>query len=154
MKIIPYSLSEANKFVNQYHRHNKKTAWNGGKFAIGSYDDELGVVGVAIVGNPIARCLMDGFTAEVLRTCVRPDAPKNCNSFLYGACWRIWRQMGGKKLVTYTLKSEAGASLKGAGWKIIAEVKGHNGWNRPEIGRRRVLQKVQTLDKWRWEVKE
>ena len=90
MKVIPLSTTKANKFVLQYHRHNGKTSMSRGRFAIGAWDDNLGLVGVAIVGNPISATFMDGFTAEVLRTCVRGDAPKNCNSFLYGACWRIW----------------------------------------------------------------
>jgi hypothetical protein len=89
LKIIPLTLSKANVFVNQFHRHNNKTARNGGKFAIGATHPAYGLVGVAIVGNPIARSFMDGFTAEVLRVCVAPDSPKNVNSFLYSACWRI-----------------------------------------------------------------
>ena len=61
---VPISLREAREFVGNFHRHNKPP--QGGKFAIGaSYDDCL--VGVAIVGNPVARRMMDGFTAEVIR---------------------------------------------------------------------------------------
>jgi hypothetical protein len=145
--IIPITLSDANKFVNQYHRHNNKTPRNGGKFAIGAeVNKEL--VGIAIVGNPIARSFMDGFTAEVLRVCTRPESPKNTNSFLYGACWRIWVAMGGRRLVTYTLRSESGSSLKGAGWELVANV-APGDWSR--ANRRRVLQNVQTLPKYRWE---
>lgn len=146
MKVIPITINKANVFVNQFHRHNKKTT--GGKFAIGAYDEGLGLVGIAIVGNPIARNLMDGFTAEVLRTCVRPDAPKNTNSFLYGACRRIWQAMGGVRIITYTLQSESGSSLKGAGWNPIAEVK-PGSWSRN--GRRRYEQPIYREAKIRWE---
>ncbi|MCK9591432.1 MAG: hypothetical protein M0Q91_05415 [Methanoregula sp.] len=149
LAVIPTTLSDANRFVNQFHRHNNKTARNGGKFAIGATHPSYGLVGVAIVGNPIARSFMDGFTAEVLRVCVAPESPKNVNSFLYGACWRIWVAMGGKRLVTYTLQSETGISLKGAGWELTADVKPQS-WDRGE-GRRRVLQNIQTLPKYRWE---
>ena len=93
------SIQEANEFVANFHRHSKPT--QGGKFAIGASCD--GLFGVAIVGRPIARRLDDGFTAEVLRVCVNPNAPKNTCSFLYGRCWRIWQQMGGMKMITYTL---------------------------------------------------
>ena len=148
MKVIPLSLNKANIFVNQYHRHNKKTSRNGGKFAIGAYDDDLGLIGVAIVGNPIARNMMDGFTAEVLRTCVRPDAPKNTNSFLYGACRRVWQTMGGLKIITYTLQTESGSSLRGAGWDPVAEVKPGK-WSR--VGRRRFEQPIYSESKIRWE---
>ncbi|TVM01732.1 MAG: hypothetical protein CV087_10465, partial [Candidatus Brocadia sp. WS118] len=62
---VPISLNEANNFVEAFHRHNGRTARNGGKFAIGAVlGDDL--VGVAIVGNPLSATLMDGFTAEVL----------------------------------------------------------------------------------------
>lgn len=148
MKLIPVpiSLREAREFVGNFHRHNKPP--QGGKFAIGaSYDDCL--VGVAIVGNPVARRMMDGFTAEVVRVCVQDDAPKNACSFLYGRCWRIWQQMGGKRMITYTLQSEAGSSLKGAGWKMVGEVElKPRGWqNRP--GRK--WQPIYGQLKFKWE---
>jgi len=128
--VVPVTLREANDFVEQFHRHNGRTARNGGKFAIGaSYGGQL--VGVAIVGNPISATFMDGFTAEVLRVCVGPDAPKNANSFLYGAAWRVWQTMGGTRLITYTLRTESGASLRGAGWRIVGEVKPtEDGWRK------------------------
>ncbi len=31
--------------------------------------------------------------------------------------------MGGMRLLTYTLQTESGASLQGAGWKVVGEVK-------------------------------
>ena len=59
--------------------------------------------------------------------------------------------MGGRKLVTYTLMSESGESLRGAGWKIIAEVKGHkDGWATAQ--RRREWKPIYGQQKLRWEV--
>ena len=147
LSVVPIPTKEACNFVTNFHRHNK--APQGGKFSIGaSYLGKLG--GVAIVGNPIARMLMDGFTAEVVRVCVLDDAPKNTCSFLYGRCWRIWQQMGGKRMVTYTLQSESGASLKGAGWKLVGEVKpSKNGWDRKS--RNREWQPIYGQLKFRWE---
>lgn len=129
MKIVPITLHEANDFVAEYHRHNGRTAWNGGRFAIGAeHDGEL--IGVVIVGNPISATYMDGYTVEVTRTCVRPDAPRNANSFLYGAACRAAKALGFRRIVTYTLTTESGASLRGAGWKVEALTKdGHNDWN-------------------------
>jgi len=150
--VVPITLREANDFVANFHRHNGRTARNGGKFAIGaSYDSQL--VGVAIVGNPISATFMDGFTAEVLRTCVVPDAPRNTNSFLYGACWRIWRAMGGLRLITYTLQTESGASLRGAGWRIIGEVNPtEKGWRKNDhLNNKRKWQPVMGQLKFRWE---
>ena len=128
----PIALREANEFVRNFHRHNKPT--QGGKVAIGALnEDEL--VGVAIVGRPVSATLDDGWTAEVTRVCVRDHAPRNACSFLYGRCWRIWQQMGGKRMVTYTLQTESGASLKGAGWQVMGEVKPHDRWT-PKGGNR------------------
>ena len=142
---MPLSLREANEFVLNFHRHNKPT--QGGKFAIGClHDDRL--VGVAIVGRPIARMLSDGWTAEVTRLCVAPNAPRNACAFLYGRCGRIWQQMGGTRMVTYTLQTESGASLKGAGWKIVGVTQPQS-WSRDE--RRREWQDIFGQPKFRWE---
>ena len=120
MELIPINLREANDFVLSFHRHNKPT--QGGKFAIGLTSDK-GLIGVAIVGRPVARLLEDDFTAEVRRLCVNEEAERNACSKLYSACWRACRAMGYKKLITYTLQTETGESLRGAGFKIIGEVK-------------------------------
>ena len=147
LKIVPLSLREANDFVEAFHRHNGRTSRDGGKFAIGcSFGGEL--VGVAIVGRPIARLLNDSFTAEVLRTCTRPEAPKGSISFLYSACRRIWAAMGGLKIITYTLRTESGSSLRGAGWKIAALVEPKE-WDRPNRARR--WQPIYGQQKFRWE---
>lgn len=147
-KVIPMTLREANDFVAQFHRHNRPV--QGHRFSIGASDGgELW--GVAIVGRPLSRMLQDGYTSEVLRTCVRPGAPKNANSFLYGRCWRVWQAMGGRRLVTYTLATESGSSLRGAGWKIAGEVKpaGPKGWS--SAGREREWQPIYGQQKFRWE---
>ena len=149
LELIPISLREANDFVESFHRHNKRTSCNGGKFAIG-VSDGRGLVGVAIVGRAIARALNDGATAEVLRCCTNDKSPKNVCSMLYAACWRAWKAMGGQKLVTYTLQSECGSSLRGAGMKIVAESNGRkNGWS--SNLRKRDWQPIYGQLKFRWE---
>jgi hypothetical protein len=152
LQVIPITLREANDFVEQFHRHNGRTTRDGGKFAIGAvFDGEL--IGVAIVGNPLSATFMDGLTAEVLRVCTRPEAPQNTNSFLYGRCWRIWQAMGGEKIVTYTLQTESGSSLKGAGWKIVGQVKPHDNWERKskQDGLSRQWQPIYGQMKFRWQ---
>ena len=148
LQVIPITIKDANEFVYNFHRHNKPV--RGAKFAIGaSYNDEL--VGVAIVGRPLSRRLDDGFTAEAVRVCTNDSSPKNTNSFLYGRCWRIWQQMGGRSMITYTLQEESGASLKASGYKIIGETntdKNHKGWTtRPG----REWQPVTGQAKFKWE---
>ena len=116
MNIQPCTLRQANEYLKLFHRHSKKVA--GCKFSICAYKDNK-LVGVAIVGRPVARKLDDGLTGEILRTCT--DGTKNVNSFLYGACQRIWKEMGGSKIITYTLDTESGISLRAAGF-VIARV--------------------------------
>lgn len=147
MLIVPLTLRAANDFVEQYHRHSARTSNDGGKFAIGlEHDGQL--VGVAIVGRPIARMLQDGSTAEVLRCCVSPDAPKGSCSTLYARCDRIWKLMGGKRIVTYTLRRESGASLRGAGWQPAKEIDGAQ-WTRSS--RPRTIKAIHDEPKLRWD---
>lgn len=119
-RTIPISLKNANDFVINHHRHNKKTA--GHKFSIGAMKDgEL--IGVAICGRPVARALDNGSTLEVLRVCIKDPAPRNACSYLYARCQRIWMAMGGEKILTYTLDSEPGSSLKAIQWTIEGQTR-------------------------------
>ena len=147
--LSPIGIREANLFVAQYHRHCCATWRNGGKFAIALRDSSKALVGVVIVGRPVARLLNDDFTAEVLRLCVAPNAPRGACSSLYRAAWRTWRAMGGTRLVTYTLQEESGASLRGAGFTPIAQVRGHQ-WNRD--GRHREVRDLYDKPKIRWQL--
>lgn len=73
---------------------------------------------------------------------------------LYAACWRAWRAMGGKKLITYTLKSESGSSLRGAGWKIVGQTKPvPPGWRKNDnLNSTRVYHPVMGQEKIRWAI--
>src|ERR1035441_8056475 len=86
------------------------------------------LVGVAIVGRPVARRLDDGETLEVTRLCT--DGTPNACSFLYGACRRAAFALGYGRIGTYTLQDEGGASLRAAGWTLIGERSGGNWKNR------------------------
>jgi hypothetical protein len=98
----------------------------GCKFCIGCSDGQQ-IVGVAIVGRPVARWRDDGWTLEVTRTCTNGE--KNVNSMLYGASWRAAKALGYRRIGTYTLPGESGASLRAAGWKLIGEC-GGGSWSR------------------------
>lgn len=111
LELTPVSLKEANAFVAAHHRHHRPAV--GHKFSIGCSAGGT-LVGVAIVGRPVSRHLDDGWTLEVNRLCT--DGTKNACSFLYAAAWRAARAMGYRKIITYTLASEDGASLRAAGW--------------------------------------
>lgn len=112
--IQPCDLGEANAFVRAKHRHHKTVP--GAKFCIAAATDEV-VVGVAIIGRPVARMVDDGRTLEVTRLCT--DGTRNACSILYAAAWRATRAMGYGRLITYTLPEEGGTSLRAAGWKLI-----------------------------------
>lgn len=150
--LVPMTLRKANDFVAEHHRHNGRTACNGGKWAVGAAMDGS-VVGVAIVGNPLSATLMDGYTAEVLRACTVDSAPKGACSMLYQACWRAWRAMGGRRLITYTLQTESGASLRGAGWRVVGQTKPvKDGWRKDDhLNEQRTHSPVMLEVKNRWQ---
>ena len=150
MKVVNLHLKEANAFIEMHHRHSRKVV--GHKFSIGAVDANGNLVGVAICGRPVARKLDDRVTLEVTRCCVIDDAPKNAPSFLYRAAWRVWAAMGGERVITYTLESESGSSLKGAGMKAIATSpnwKSGTGWTTRQG---RDWQPIHAEGKVRWEL--
>lgn len=118
MKIIPITYRQAADYVNSMHRHHK--ASRGCKFAIGVADEQLH--GVAMCGRPVSRHLDDGKTLEITRVCT--DGTYNACSMLYGACCRIAKQMGYEKVVTYTLESEEGTSLRASNFECDGEAGG------------------------------
>lgn len=145
LRIVPSTLKAARIWVDTHHRHHRAPV--GGLFAIGvAIGDEIR--GVAIVGRPVARHNDNGYIAKVTRVAVIEDTPNAC-SMLYSACWRAARSMGYQKLITYTLASESGTSLRAAGWTVVGEVRGRS-WNsaaRPRID------KHPLENKFRWEAK-
>ncbi len=143
LSLVPVTISDARDFVREHHRHHLPPV--SGLFAVAAAKGDR-IVGVAIVGRPVARGNQDGFTAEVTRLCT--DGTRNVCSLLYAAAWRAARAMGYRRMITYTLGSESGASLRGVGWRVVAEVRGRS-WScksRPRVDRH------PTQDKIRWEV--
>jgi len=142
LTLIPITIREARAFVQTHHRHHRAPA--GALFAVAV---EVGgeVHGVAMVGRPVSRMLSDGYTAEVTRLCTLGE--RNACSILYAAAWRAARALGYRRLVTYTLPEEGGASLRGAGWRCIGEA-GGGSWNRATRPR---VDLHPTQQKLRWE---
>jgi hypothetical protein len=144
MEAVPLHLREANQFVAQHHRHNLPCV--GCKFAVGAAVEGK-LVGVAICGRPICRKLDDGKTLEILR--VATDGTPNACSFLYSRCARITRLMGYERVITYTLESEGGASLRSVGAKPTGPLESHE-WGNPN--RHRKSQPVYHEPKYRWKL--
>jgi hypothetical protein len=125
LSIIHIELAEANAFVGKHHRHHRPVV--GHRFSIGVTNPKGELVGVAILGRPVARLMDDGLTLEVNR--VATDGTDNACSALYGASRRACFALGYKRLVTYTLPTESGSSLRGAGWKCLGAAGGGK-WTR------------------------
>jgi hypothetical protein len=143
LEVVPMTLTEAKAYVAEHHRHHKPP--QGGLFAIGASNGEQ-IVGVVVVGRPVARMADNGWTVEVTR--LASDGTRNVCSMLYRAAWRAARAMGYRKLITYTLKTEPGSSLKAAGFELVGEVTKRS-WNTPSRPR---VDKDERQERFRWEI--
>ena len=123
--LMPISFTEAKAFIKQHHRHHAPPV--GHLFSIAAVIDNK-VVAVATIGRPVSRMLQDGWTCELTR--LASDGTRNACSFLYGRAWRAAQALGYKRLLTYTLPEEGGASLRAAGYRLIGEA-GGGSWSRP-----------------------
>lgn len=126
MTCQPIELATANTFVRAWHRHSKPVV--GHLYSLGLFDDDLTLHGVVIVGRPVARALDDGGTVEVTR--LATDGTRNGCSRLYAAACREARTRGYRRVVTYILASETGASVKAAGFHRAGDVRGKQ-WTTP-----------------------
>lgn len=140
MEIRPITFREASAFVNAHHRHHNSTM--GCKFCIALYDNDY-LVGVAICGRPVSRYYDDGLTCEINRLCT--DGTRNACSMLYGASCRVAKEMGYKKVITYILESENGASLKASNFVCEGKAGGTH-WT----GTRNKNQNIPREMKTRW----
>ena len=75
LSLVPITIREANAYVARHHRRHGEV--QGAKFAIGvAWDHD--VVGVVLVGRPVARRLDNGWTAEVIHFCT--DSTRNAGN--------------------------------------------------------------------------
>ena len=138
--VIPCDFSEAVAFVRQHHRHHRPPV--GHKFSLAVADESATVRGVCVVGRPVARGNDDGWTLEVTR--LATDGAANACSALYGAAWRVCREMGYRRCITYILADEPGTSLKASGWKCLGE-RGGGSWScqsRPRVDKHPTQRKL------------
>jgi hypothetical protein len=127
LRLVPVSFRDACSFVALWHRHHRPP--QGCKFVVGVADESNVLRGVLVAGRPVARLLDNGMTLEVSRTAT--DGTPNANSMLYGAARRACFALGYRRLITYTQAGESGSSLRGAGWRVVAERPARAGWDRP-----------------------
>lgn len=120
IELRPVYQAEAFAFIRQHHRHHNVPV--GALWWHGAHNDAGDLIGVAIVGRPVARKLDDGLTVEVTRLCT--DGTFNACSLLYGAARRVALDKGYRRGITYTLPEEGGASLRAAGWNYLGNTPG------------------------------
>ena len=133
LRPVPITRAEAQEFIRHHHRHHLPPVGDIFRVALACEIEGKGeIIGVAMIGRPVARILDNGWTAEVTRCCVAevPEA-KHAASKLYAMAWRIAREMGYRRLITYTLKSEPGTSLVAAGWKALYQTRDGREWDTP-----------------------
>ena len=155
LELRPISKDSARVFVTNHHRHNEAPSLPQITFVVGLYVSEE-LVGVVTAGQPVARALCDGFTLEVNRTCV-DGFVENANSRLYGAVCRAAKALGYRKVITYTLHDESGASLKASGFVRVHDA-GARSWQESSVARPRYdynllgeRRNAALASKWRWE---
>lgn len=147
MRTAPISLKAANAWISENHRHHGPVS--GHKFSVSVVDDQGIVRGVGIAGRPVSRHLDAQGYIEVVR--VATDGSKNACSMLYGALRRAAVALGyeSSKIVTYTLESEDGGSLRASGWVVDALTPGGS-WSSEKRPR---MDKHPTVPKTRWRAK-
>jgi hypothetical protein len=144
LRIVPASLEIANALIQSMHRHHRPVL--GHRFSLLAVDvANRRVVGAVVVGRPVARAVDQDLAFEVTRLVT--DGTKNACSMLYAAAARVAKEMGAFKIQTYTLDTEPGTSLRGAGWTLDGMTEGRD-WNCSSRGGRRTDQPQD--DKQRW----
>lgn len=123
LEVVPLTFRQACAYIAETHRHHKPP--QGMKIAVGAFSNILR--GVAVIGRPVSRVEDTGLCCEVTRTCT--DGYPNVNSFLYGICRRLAKDMGYERCITYTENGESGASLRAAGWILEAELDARGNWH-------------------------
>lgn len=114
--IVPVTLRVAAAFITRHHRHLAPP--RGHRFSSGVATGDYPLVGVVVVGRPVARAYDYGFTAEVSRLCT-DGTPNGCSALL-GAARHAVSTVGHRRLIIYTRAGEPGTSLCAAGWQRIA----------------------------------
>lgn len=127
LRLRPITQREAKRYIGVWHRHND--APRGGVVCASVVDEDGKIHGVMIAGRPVARAEDDGLTLEVLR--VATDGTPNACSMLYASACRVARALGYTSVITYTLASEPGTSLRASGFVRDAELAPRVSWSTP-----------------------
>lgn len=138
------AFRDASALVNMHHRHHASPV--GHLFSGGVFDGDV-LCGAVIAGRPVSRHLDDGKTIELTR--VVSDGTRNACSKAMGWAIREARRRGYVRVISYTLATEDGASLRAVGFRESGMSAG-GGWIRPS--RTREADRHPVCAKRRWEV--
>jgi len=147
LRICPVTFAVARQFVDRHHAHCRAPrCW---RFGVAVRNGTT-LIGVAMIGNPVARSLAGRGIVEVNRLCVHRYISAalrwNAASMLLRQAARKAGQHGWSRIITYTLIDESGSSLLGAGWTREAVIRGR-GWHG---GARKRRNRNAWVDKIRW----
>jgi hypothetical protein len=148
LRVEEISFADACDFIRNHHRHCEPPV--GWKFGAAVFNGAE-LVGVMTAGRPVSPALARQGCIEVNRVCVKDHRPRelvrNACSMLYAhACREAFRR-GHRRVITYTLETERGSSLRASGFVPVARSRGGS-WNR--AGRPRAGKSV-AGPKIRWE---
>jgi hypothetical protein len=144
LHVVPVELAEANAFIAALHRHHAPVV--GHRFSLGCVDADGNLHGVCVVGRPVARLAgSPRDVAEVTR--LATDGTRNACSILYAAAARACKAMGFRRIQTYTLPIEGGASLRASGWQDEGAAGGGQ-WKHTDGKPRRTDQPTQVKNRW------
>lgn len=148
LEVHPIRQAVARQFIIDHHDHCEDTP-AGWRFGAGIWNGRS-LVGVVWVGRPVARRLPQDAWVEVNRLCVDRSLPSalrwNACSQLYGFAAREAKRRQFRRIITYTLASEAGTTLVAAGWER-ERAAGGGSWDRQNRPRE---DKTTTELKVRW----
>jgi len=114
LAVVPVTIGEARCFVEREHSHHHAPV--GGLFAVG-VEAAGKLCCVAIASRPVARKLdAVGTVAEVTR--VASDRTPHAASMCLAAIVRGALALGFRRVVSYTILGESGASYLAAGWHV------------------------------------
>lgn len=145
LRTAPIGFRTARGFVAMHHAHCGPPVV--ARFSAGVWNG-WSLLGVATLGNPVARALCGRGTIELNRLCVRRDTPAalrwNAASMLLGWCAKEAASRGFREIVSYVLATEPATSLIAAGWEAQTKVRAR-GWHsqiRPRSDRNAWVEKV------------
>lgn len=150
LQLVNVSLVVANEHVAAWHRNLDPVIQD--VFQVGAADNRGVLRAVAIVENPKARgnALSGDYAGRTLEvTRLASDGVKNACSMLYGACARATFALGYLRVITYNEKAEGGASLRAAGYRVVAQRPARKGWH--TVSRPRDNNRYRSIQRQLWE---